>query len=353
MFFQAVQINYGVRNLLATLPVAIKTKMKASLPADSALASMSSDIAEALGCAHVQWGGPISVRNNSTVYIIHPSTGLPDSAILKCCRDPVTGQIDNVSANRQFQALSRTQSALARMGSAQDVPLPLLLLPAAGAYLMSRVEGEPLTACLHRRWELAALVDVCERAGQWLARFHAAGPLRTGAADIASKLILIDEMKQLPVRHPVFELALRDLASSTTMASLKLNISWLHGDCKADNLLISRGRVVGIDIDLRYENSVEHDLAQFMNHLDLVLMRYRLVHLRRSASILQDSFMLGYQKSGISISMEFLKWLRIWSALASWHARRTGNSTRWYERLITDRNFSSLTHRIQVPKSRV
>ena len=320
--------------------------MKAPLPTDSALDSMSSDIAEALGCAHVKWDGPISVRNNSTVYIIHPGTGLPDSAILKCCRDPVTGKIDSVSASRQFQALSRTQSALARMGLAQDVPQPLLLLPAAGAYLMSRVEGETLTACLHRRWELADLVDVCERAGQWLARFHAAGPLRTGVADISSKLILIDEMKQLPVRHPVFEMALRDLASSTNIASSKLSISWLHGDCKADNILISSDRVVGIDIDLRYENSVEHDLTQFMNHLDLVLMRYRLMHLRRSASILQDSFILGYQKSGIFISMEFLKWLRTWSALASWHARRVDNVPRWYERWITDRNFSNLTNRI-------
>lgn len=320
--------------------------MKASLPADSALASMSIDIAEALGCAHVQWDGPISVRNNSTIYIIHPSTGLPDSVILKFCRNPVTGQIDNVSASRQFQALSRTQSALARIGSAQDVPRPLLLLPAAGAYLMSRVDGEPLTACLHRRWELAALVDVCERAGHWLARFHAAGPLRTDVADFTSKLILLDEMKQLPVRHPVFEIALRDLASSTNIASLKLNISWLHGDFKSDNLLISGERVVGIDIDLSYENSIEHDLAQFMNHLDLVLMRYRLVHLRRSASLLQDSFIRGYQKDGILVNMEFLKWLRTWSALASWYARRAHNPTRWYERWITDRYFSSLTNRI-------
>ena len=327
--------------------------MKASLPADSALASMSSEIAEALGCAHVLWDGPISVRNNSTVYIIHPSTGLPDSAILKCCRDPVTGQTDSVSASRQFQALSRTQTALARMGSAQDVPQPLLLLPAAGAYVMSRVEGEPLTACFYRRWDLAALVDVCERAGQWLARFHAAGPLRTDVADFASKLILIDEMKQLPVRHPVFEEALRDLASSTNIASLKLSISWLHGDFKSDNLLIGNERVVGIDIDLRYENSIEHDLAQFMNHLDLILMRYRLIHLRRSATILQDSFVRGYQKSGIVISMDFLRWLRTWSALASWHARCKDNPTRWYERWITNRNFSSLTNQIQLLAGRV
>ena len=328
-------------------------KVKARLPAEISLAAMVDDLAHALGWSQPQLEGPISVRNNSTVYIVRPGNGQSVRAILKCCRNPVTGLSDNESANRQFHALSRAHGALDSVGLGQDVPRPLLLLPAAGAYAMSWVEGEPLTAWLYRRCELSALVDACERAGHWLARFHTAGPLRAGVADIASKLIRIDEMRRLPVRHPVFKLALNALAStSDIILSPQLHISWLHGDCKADNLLISRANVVGIDMDLRYENSIEHDLAQFMNHLDLVLMRYRLLHLRRNAGLLQNSFILGYRKSGISINMDFLGWLRMWSALTLWHSSLVEAPPPWYKRWLLERQFSNLTGRIQAQVGR-
>ena len=322
--------------------------MKSQLTVEIPLAAMGDKLAQALGWSQCQLEGPISVRNNSVVYVVHPCNEQSARAILKCCKNPVTGLSDDESAGRQYLALSRAHGALDSAGSGQDVPRPLLLLPAAGAYAMSWVEGEPLTAWLYRRCELSALIDAFERAGQWLARFHTAGPMRAGVADIDSKLIRIEEMKRLPVRQPAFELALHDLASTSYIVnSPQLHISWLHGDCKADNLLVGRKHVIGIDMDLRYENAIEHDLAQFMNHLDLVLMRFRLLPLRKNASLLQNSFIRGYQKSGVSISMDFLGWLRMWSALTHWQSSCIEARLPWYKLWLLDLQFSALTVRIK------
>jgi hypothetical protein len=44
--------------------------------------------------------------------------------------------------------------------------------------------------------------------------------------------------------------------SAAAAASIDLKRSWLHGDFKTDNLIVSGQRIVGIDLQIKHENAV-------------------------------------------------------------------------------------------------
>lgn len=287
--------------------------------------------------------GPISVRGNSLVFRARGDAAQAPGLAIKCCRDTATGLPDVAEAQRQFEALQRVDAAFRTVERRFGVPQPRFFSVRLAAYGMSWVDGEPLTARMGRRHEAASLAPAFEQVGAWLGTLHRIGPVRQGPADLASKVEHMLTMQSQPVDDRRFRHAISALAEATgEETSRPLRISWLHGDCKTDNFMTVGDRIFGIDISLRYENSVEHDIAQFLNNFDLLLTRRRHAHLRSAAPALRRAFMEGYRGTGPAVSTSFLHWIRLWGALTSWHSAIYDRPAAWPKRWLTNRMFSLL-----------
>lgn len=304
---------------------------------------LAQEITRQVNVAGVTLEGPISVRDNSVVFRARVEDSAAADMAVKCCRDAATGRPDAVEAKRQFDALRRVGAALRPVERHCRVPSPLFFSERLGAYGMSWVDGESLTARMARKDERESLLSAFEQAGAWLGTLHRVGQVRQGAADLASKLEHMRAMQLAPVRHDVFRHALSLLVeASRADAASALRISWLHGDCKTDNFMLVQDGIVGIDISLGHENSVEHDLAQFLNNFDLLVFRPGFRHLLPAAAALRDAFMRGYRGTGLAVSAQFLYWMRLWSGLTLWHTTVYERPSPWPKRWLVNRMFASL-----------
>jgi hypothetical protein len=294
------------------------------------------------GLESLQLVRTVSVRVNSVVYLAQrPDSG--ERIALKVCRDQAGDQHARAAARVEFQALQTVHQRSERAGAACLVPKPLALLEDFGAYAMTWVEGPSLTLMLGQAWRGDAMQSAFESAGSWLGAFHKAGPLRQGVADLSAKARHLQAMTELPLAHPLFTRGLRQLSSTyAQMQARPLWISWLHGDCKTDNFLLTRGGIVGIDIALGHENAVEHDLAQFLNQIDLLATGIRFWHRRLAIQALSRAFAKGYSQHGPGAYEPFLLWLRLWSALTFWHTKVVEQQPMWLKRWVLNWQFSSL-----------
>ncbi len=264
----------------------------------------------------------VSVRANSVVFFANLGVGTGQPAAIKCCRVPGTDIADPVAAQAQFDALRRVHESLLRVSPRFTVPAPLWLGANLGAYAMSWVVGQSLTEQLGQWGRADSLMTAFESAGAWLGAFHSSGPLQYRPADIEGKAEHLRKMAKQPVSHPLFQQGLERLTRAyPRMQALPLQCSWLHGDCKTDNFMLTSDGVCGIDIALSDVNAVEHDLAQFLNHLELQTSGLRLMHRRQDHTALSQAFLQGYRSTGPTLDDAFLYWMRLWSALSFWHAR--------------------------------
>lgn len=295
------------------------------------------------GCTAARVEQKISVRDNSVIYLAHLSAGQTNRAAIKCCLLPGTRSFDRATARQQFDALTRVYVALQGNNGSGQVPTPLFLIEDLGAYAMSWVDGDSLTGHLRIWHDSEVVISSIEQAGRWLARFHRSGPLRTAAANLGNKIQHITDMRRQPVLNPIFEDALNTVAANVSrFAELPVAISWLHGDCKPDNFMLSAGGLIGIDISLGYENAIEYDLASFLNGLDLMLLDIRWRRAKTHTLRLKEAFILGYLAEGLNVSLALLSWLRLWSALTAWHAATVESMARWPNRWLLNRQFRVL-----------
>lgn len=318
------------------------------------VAELTREIAQETGCPCVRLEGPISVRDNSVVYRARMGGGVRPDAAVKCCRQPDTGGCDAVLARRQFDALGRVDAAFRQRDHRFRAPAPLFFSARFGAYGMAWIDGESLTARMAREGGLESLAPAFERVGAWMAAFHCAGRAQAGTPDIAGKIAHLAAMQRQPVAHPLFQRSLRLLADCRAVeATMLLQISWLHGDCKTDNFLLARDATYGIDIGLAHQNAIEHDLAQFLNNVDLLALRWRFRHLRADATALNDAFMRGYRANGPAVSQSFLHWVRLWSALTFWHTSIAERRPAWPARWLLNRMFSTLVRGLVAAQGQV
>ena len=123
-----------------------------------------------------------------------------------------------------------------------------------------------------------------------------------------------------PAAHATFAQAAAVLEETRSAAeSRPVDRSWLHGDCKTDNFMFDAGKTYAIDIGLSHENAVEHDLAQFLNQLDMLLARPRFLRLAFGRKALHEAFWRGYRATGPEVSEPCLRWLRLFGLFALWH----------------------------------
>ena len=295
--------------------------------------------------------GPLFERSNSKVFLVrHP--GLPGPAAVKLCLRPYTSIPDGSFAREQFDTLHRTRAAMA--GNADfSVPDPYFLDEEHGVLGMEWIAGTEMTAAIFAiRGTVSAAEQLLCRAGQWLRHFHTAGRVSQRCLDTGHRLgqLQFDAGTSALAGDPVYARAVRQARKmASDVGSVLLDSSWIHGDFKTDNLLVSGGRTVGLDINARFENTLFHDIAPFLNHLDIKLLRpaaWRFVGRRNQ---LVEAFLAGYGLDRGDAIMRALCWARMVSMLTVWESvaerqrsRLPAMATQWLFRRATSRLIDDL-----------
>jgi len=287
--------------------------------------------------------GPLQSRENSRLFYAQCG-GVPGPMAVKVCLTPRTAQVDPGAARRQFDTLVRVHEV---MGQQEElsVPRPYVLVADAGLLGTEWVAGESMTRLLFS-WRCSSMKarGLVGRAARWLKRFHECHELPPGRLGVEEKLAFLSTLDGASLGEP-FHLAFECLRGSARAAGeVAVARSWVHGDFTADNLMVAGSRTLGIDIEARYENAVIHDLAPFLNYLEL-----RALHpsgWRRSGSreglgrAFLDTY-LGGASSRIGVP---LAWLRLYLLLQGWTTAR-GNKAAMRLRFI-DLCYSRVTSRL-------
>jgi tRNA A-37 threonylcarbamoyl transferase component Bud32 len=269
---------------------------------------------------------PVAVRQNSLLFYSE-CTGLPSPALVKICLNASTRELDGDAAVEQYDAARRVHEAM-RAGSVVCVPEPYLIRREAGLVAMEWIPGDSMSAVLSSwRCSAATALDCMVRCATWLRAFHDAGGCSPGHLDVQQRLLRVDEMEShRAVPDPVFRQGVHELrAAAGAAAERVLPRAWIHGDFKADNLIRSGPRTIGIDVHLRDENAVVYDLASFLNNLALRLFEPAGWLLARSHGRLRSTFVSSYFGSSGEDMLLPLKWVQLFMLLYRWHsARRRG-----------------------------
>jgi hypothetical protein len=137
---------------------------------------------------------------------------------------------------------------------------------------MRWIDGVSLTHRCGASSRTSSITSPFQDAGEWLGNFHRIGPLREGKFNFMERRAHIGLMIANPIPHPCSSTAPQRSppavlsgigGDSGKLATRGLQNRQLH-DCK--------GSTYAIDLSLAHENAVEHDLAQFMNQLDMLLV---------------------------------------------------------------------------------
>jgi len=261
--------------------------------------------------------GPIYSGHNSKIYYVG-SSRLPYPCALKFCVHSRTTLPDLDAAKQQYSTLEKVIRALPS-NSRYRVPRPYLLMESEGALLTEWINGKNLSNMLfifvrgtHRA------EDLMRQSAAWLRNFHESRRLQPGSLDTNAKLAVIENLsKQYMVKDELLSAGHSCLTALADSASdVELPRSWLHGDFKSDNIIVSNDHVYGIDVQARYENVVVYDHASFLNHIELSLncLRYPLLSLyqQRLYRAFLDQY-IGSTRTDIELP---LLWVRLYLLLS-------------------------------------
>lgn len=281
--------------------------------------------------------GPVHVQAGSRIYYVeHPAFPVP--VALKICLRPYTDVPDAEEARQQYDALRQVHESMGE-SSGFGVPRPFYSAPEEGLIILEWIEGQSLSRTLGRFGSSANKRMLMERAGAWLRHFHEAHRLPAGPLDVEEKLAsLAQAQTRHPITHEAFQSSWRLLQALAPLAATPtLRRSWIHGDFKTDNLIISGPRTLGIDIHVRHENACIHDVASFLNRLDLHCGHpgnWPLLPFRKG---LCQAFLDAYgAEEETQDNAPALLWLRLYSLLSLWNRlgkRHKPGPALWYLQL--------------------
>ena len=267
----------------------------------------------------VEVKGPVAERANSRIF--HARGGaLPHPLAVKLCLRPHTLDPDPDTARRQYAALARLAEGMP--GERFRAVRPYHLWEDLGVYAAEWVPGRSMTERLFRPLCPPALaLELVRRAAGWLRCFHAAGLEAPGALEVADKVaelpILARAGSGLSAAFPEALGLLR--ATATRAARPSLPRSWIHGDFKTDNLLVCGEAVVGMDIQLSHVNVALHDVASFLNHLDLGLRQPQTWRPATFRGTLEAAFLRDYFGAPLGPGVRAaLAWIRLYALLDVW-----------------------------------
>lgn len=264
--------------------------------------------------------GPTRIGRYSRIFRAQVP-GLPTPLVVKCLVDPATGGPDRVSARNQFDVLERVHRAMSVPDPFFRVPVPYFLAEGDGVVAAEWVEGKPMTDFfLSRELTLERGRDLFRSAAAWIRRFFALRPLPPAPIDMPSLLEGIEAIEHSPLsRFRSASAALAELRRhAEAAAGFPLERSWLHGDFKADNLLVGDASMVGIDLHARYENLVVHDLASFVNHWELMVCDPRAFRWRRHREELVREFLDAFDRGYLRERRLPYRWIALYGMLGIW-----------------------------------
>ena len=284
-----------------------------------------SALLESVVAPGVGWQSPVRVYDGalSTVFRVEAASHRPVAVKLYYQRG--TGIPAPDVARTQFDSYQRVATALGESPTFR-VPAMVSLCEEHGLVVQEWAPGTALNTLLGQRAQgHVAASRAVHRAGGWLRHFHRCQRRDSAPMDVRRRLEIVYE--ELDVGAP----ALRDTrlvrrtlsaleATADSVASAPLEVSWLHGDFKPQDLVISEETVYGIDIGVLYENVTLYDAAQFLNHLDLLCHHPVALWLLRRRAELHECFLdaaIGDEPAQFSAP---LHWIRAQALLRQWVA---------------------------------
>lgn len=217
-------------------------------------------------------------------------------------------------------AAAATEQRLLELAAPAGVPVPAVIAPVEGGYVMERIEGETIPRRILRDDTYAeARPRMARQAGEIAARIHAIAlddlpdlPGFEGHAHPA--LAQIDQYRQLldvyGEPHPVFELALRWLEEHvppTTGAAL------VHGDFRNGNFIVGPD---GIRAVLDWELAHLGDPMEDLGWLCVRSWRFREVDKPVGGFGHYDDLFAGYESaSGTPVDPEVVRYWEVFGTL--------------------------------------
>jgi serine/threonine protein kinase len=290
--------------------------------------------------------GPVASRPWSRVFHGQGSA-YPTPVAIKLCLDPTTGQASPELARAYIRALASVHEAMdghSRFASAR----PYALFEDLGLVVAEWVNGPTLSRLIISSPPMNARLAV-RKAGAWLAQLHRSAnhsfrPLN--AEEMLAQLEVAMTGFRRPASASIFGRALEAL-HQTAPSVTGTPIVWtlVHGDFKPDNMLVSSGKLTGIDMDLRYPGPGVLDAAQFLNHLALLFRTPRGIRRLSYGNEISASFRRGYeQDGGLPLDYPQLAWVRLHNAVRlllkhrDWSSRPVGWMTGWSLRQLIVRS---------------
>jgi aminoglycoside phosphotransferase (APT) family kinase protein len=167
------------------------------------------------------------------------------------------------------------------------------------------------------------------QAGSWFANFHLAGFSWFGTSDLAEKLrtILSRVSADLGMSSTLGD-ALEFLNhGAQRLGDQSYRLMTLHGDAKPENLIVGPQRISGVDIEGRFINVAEMDVAQFLVQANLAAANPLGLLDEDSASEIEQSFLDGYAQVTV-IDLDLLRWMEVYFSISFWASERRHHALR-------------------------
>jgi|SRR5665213_56435 len=233
---------------------------------------------------------------------------------------PSMGESAEACAAQEFATATWLDRAF-RDKTAIGVVHPLARLSAVIAFefIDGRTVSEILRSGTFAEQQLAMMA-----AGSWFAHFHESSAEVSGSGDFIDKFGVIANRcaadSHLPAIADVALAYLRD-GATRKLADRALSMARVHGDAKPDNFILAGDRLLAIDVDGRFSNIGEMDLAQFL--VQSSIAQSNLIGFLDDgiAQILEFSFLQGYERFRAA-DREALAWMTIYFWLSFWMSAR-------------------------------
>ena len=261
----------------------------------------------------------LKTQEKSIIFLCRMN-GIDRDFIVKLIRKPSPTLSTEKQAIRECEALSSLHEIRSQEGL-HISPKPYSFMTDIGAVVMDYLVGPSLTEYIvdirvPQEKKVLALGD----AGRWISSLHQHFSPKQASVPYDRVIGNLEGSLSSSSRDSDQMRAFDTLRSShDSLKATSVDVTRLHGDFKADNLVVSGDRVFGLDTRLEHTGMALRDIAYFANHLDLIFDDPRVMLYRWSLRPrLHKAFVNGVRENWEPEQYLVLFWMRLASALMSW-----------------------------------